>query len=41
MFTLTSSLHSVSTRGNAYKRYLNNSRIDIQKYFFSEWVFVP
>ena len=41
MFTLTSSLHSVNTRGHVYDFYPHNSRIDIRKYFFSERVVAP
>jgi len=41
MFTLTSSLHYINTRGHAYKLYPDNSRIDERKFFFSEWVIAP
>jgi hypothetical protein len=38
MFTLTSSLHSVTTRGHSSKLYPHNSSIDIRKCFLAEWV---
>jgi len=38
MFTLTSSLLYINTRGHAYKLYPHNSRIDVRKIFFSERV---
>jgi len=34
MFTVTSSLHYINTRGHAYKLYPHNSRIDVRKIFF-------
>ena len=41
MFTLSSTLSSIKTRGHPYKLYLHNSRIDVRKYFFSERVIIP
>jgi len=34
VFTLTSSLHYIYTRGHAYKLYLHNSRIGVRSSFF-------
>ena len=41
MFTFTSSLHSVNTRGHAYKLYPHNNRINVRKHFFCERVITP
>jgi len=41
MFTFTSCLHYINTRGHAYKLYPHNSRIDVRKFFFSERVIAP
>ena len=41
MFTLSSTLSSIKTRGHPYKLYLHNSRIDVRKYFFIESVIIP
>ena len=41
MFTFTSSLYSVNTRGHAYKLYPHNNRINVRKHFFCERVITP
>ena len=41
MFTFTSSLYSVNTRGLAYKLYPHNNRINVRKHFFCERVITP
>jgi hypothetical protein len=41
MFTFTSSLYSINTRGHAYKLYPHNNRINVRKHFFCERVITP